>query len=135
MQAGGGGQLGPAAMTSQRPRAGGLHAESSGGREQQCTVPDVPQTTSPGDDIAQGRWQMTDGLLQEVLGGSDCADSEVAPANSSPAFWDTLRPRSPVQRCNPETAAQAQRALSGQPFIIGFEYAVLGMAATKIKSR
>ena len=54
-----------------------------------------------------------------MLGASEPLrlESDTLPAQSSRAFLDALRPRSPTERCSPGVAAHAQRPMSGQALL------------------
>ncbi|KAL0039884.1 hypothetical protein WJX77_010830 [Trebouxia sp. C0004] len=92
-----------------------VEAEGAGEKAGLCTAAGVIHNTCSGlgQDASPDAQHQASAVLDasEPLG----LESDTSPAQSSRAFLDALRPRSPTERCSPGVAALAQRPMSGSP--------------------
>jgi len=93
-----------------------LGHDTSPDTQHQASAGEADQQRNSGDVFAQFMQHLTQSCYHAVLDASEplSLDSDTLPAQSSRAFLDALRPRSPTERCSPGVAALAQRPLSGR---------------------
>ncbi len=101
--------------------AGVSHSTCSGldtspDAQHQASAGEADEQSNSHDVFARTMQHLTQTCCHAVVCASEPLglESDTLPAQSSRAFLDALRPRSPTERCSPGVAALAQRPMSGR---------------------